>query len=70
MHGGDAATSVELASQGWTASVSLEPGHTEEIQVPARPGTRVQPISITPQSGFVPGGGDTRELGCWVEIVG
>jgi hypothetical protein len=70
MHGGDAATRVEIASQGWTTSVSLEPGHTEEIQVPARPGTRVQPISITPESGFVPGDGDRRELGCWVEIVG
>jgi hypothetical protein len=70
MHGGDAATRVELASQGWTTSLSLEPGHTEEIQVPARRGTRVQSISITPQSGFVPGGGDRRELGCWVEIVG
>jgi hypothetical protein len=70
MHGGDAPTRVELASQGWTASVSLEPGHTQEIQVPARPGTPVQPIAITPASGFVPGGGDRRELGCWVEIVG
>jgi hypothetical protein len=73
LHSGAAATVVRFETVGWETSVELKPGEARELRIPARPGTRVVPVRISPAGGFVPaerdGGADRRLLGCWVEVA-
>jgi hypothetical protein len=73
LHSGAAATAVRFETPLWETSIDLTPGEVREVRIPARPGTRVVPVRISPASGFVPaerdGGADRRLLGCWVEVA-
>ncbi len=73
LHSGPTATTVRFETPAWRTNVTLEPGDNREVRVPARPGVRIVPVHIAPESGFVPaerdGGTDRRLLGCWVEVV-
>ena len=73
LHSGPAATAVRFETPVWETSIELKPGEVRELRIPARPGTRVLPVRISPASGFVPaerdGGADRRLLGCWVEVA-
>jgi hypothetical protein len=73
VHSGAASTRVTFSTPGWQTGVELVPGEPREVRIPARPGTRLVPVTISPASGFVPaehgGGDDRRLLGCWVEVV-
>lgn len=73
VHSGAAATDVRFETTVWGTTVSLQPGKAREVRIPARPGTRLVSLRITPASGFIPaeqgGGTDRRLLGCWVEVI-
>jgi hypothetical protein len=73
IHTGATANQVRFETPVWQATVDLQPGEAREVRIPARPGTRLIPVRISPASGFVPaerdGGTDRRLLGCWVEVV-
>jgi hypothetical protein len=73
MHSGARENRVALATSTWRTTLTLEPGVARQIVVPAFPGQRVVPLSVSTESGFVPaetqGGRDRRLLGCWVEVL-
>jgi hypothetical protein len=73
VHSGADPARVRFATPAWQTSIDFVPGESREVRIPARPGTRVIPVTISPESGFVPadahGGDDRRLLGCWVEVV-
>ena len=74
LHSGDGNTRVRLATPAWSDVVSLTSGHPQMVVVPALPSQRLLPLTITPESGFVPaerhaGVNDRRLLGCWVEVL-
>ncbi len=74
LHSGDGITRVHLATPAWSDVVSLTSGTPQSILVPALASQRLLPLTITPESGFVPsqrhaGVNDDRLLGCWVEVL-
>jgi hypothetical protein len=74
MHGGATGTAVRVATPAWSTRVTLAPGKSEDVLVPARDGQTLLALSIGPETGFVPaehGGSrnDRRRLGCWVSIA-
>jgi hypothetical protein len=65
---------VRLATPAWSTRVTLTPGKTEEVFVPARDGQSLLALSVAPEGGFVPaehGGAasDRRVLGCWIALA-
>jgi hypothetical protein len=73
VHTGGSASRVRFATPLWETTTDFAAGEVRVVRIPARPGTRVVPVTIAPESGFVPaeksGGDDRRLLGCWVEVV-
>jgi hypothetical protein len=73
VHTGRAPARVRFATPLWETTVDFVAGQPRTVRIPAPPGTRVVPVTIAPESGFVPadtsGGDDRRLLGCWVEVV-
>jgi hypothetical protein len=73
VHSGPAANTVTFATQYWSQVVDFLPGVPQTITVPATPGTRSVPLSVTTAAGFVPAdldadSTDPRRLGVWVEF--
>lgn len=74
LHSGARPNTVTIATTAWSSRITLLPGEPKQILVPALERQRLLPLTITPESGFVPaehGGdpGDRRRLGCWVEVL-
>jgi hypothetical protein len=74
LHSGDGDTRVRLSTPAWSEEIALSRGKAEAVLVPALATQRLLPLTITPETGFVPaerreGVTDRRLLGCWVEVV-
>jgi hypothetical protein len=74
LHAGDRSTPVDIATPAWSTRVTLSPGKTTDLIVPARAGQQLLAVRITPEDGFVPaehGGAsnDRRLLGCWIAVA-
>lgn len=73
LHGGGHANRVTLTIRDWSRTLDLEPGVTEDVELP--PGeTRVLTMTIATEHAFVPaevtpGSTDKRILGAWVEVA-
>jgi hypothetical protein len=74
VHSGAKPNTVTFATPTWGERVTLVPGTSRDVRVPApaRPGPFL--LRVTTEKGFVPaevtpGNPDHRILGCWVEIV-
>jgi hypothetical protein len=71
---GAVATPVTLSSGAWSLSLSLSPGETRELTLPAlQPGEDAWAVTIATGEGFRPGlldpkNQDLRHLGVWIEF--
>jgi hypothetical protein len=71
LHSGPIENAVTLATPRWRERLTLLPGVTREIHVPAGQDASPVPLTITTARGFVPAevlrdSTDRRRLGCWV----
>ena len=73
LRNGPVANTVRLDSGGWHETLTLAPGETREVAVPARAAGTTLPLAVSSSEGFRPADADPtshdlRWLGVWVEL--
>jgi hypothetical protein len=73
VHCGPMGGTVTLTSPGWRATLVVQPGVVQQVEVPVESAGAAVPMKIETSTGFVPSehdpsSSDRRVLGCWFEV--